>query len=101
MRRSGKTFRVILKALYEMSSGKNVVVDCGTNDHANYVFRESMHMAKQYLGWDALDVNTSRMTLKIVGCKGSVCFTNDVIAKSFIGHKENAGYASYTDYQDK
>lgn len=99
MRRSGRTFRLILKALHEMSMGKEVVMNCDRMDVAHFVFNKALHIAETYIDTRDLDIDSSRRTLKITGCKGSLRCVNDTEAQAYIEHRNSDHYAYYTDTQ--
>ena len=99
MRRSGKTFRLILKALHEMSMGKEVVVNCYRLETAHRVFNQLLHMIETYISTRELSIDSSSRTLKITGCKGSLRCVSDTEAQVYVEHRNSASYVYYTDAQ--
>lgn len=74
MRRSGRTFRLLLKAILDLSNDERTVVVAHTSDYARSLFTCSLSIIESYIGSRGLEIDAKNCVIKITGCKGELHF---------------------------
>lgn len=95
MRTSGRTFRALLKALLECSSGKYVILNGRTDQNAKYLFDTLTNMLNTYMTDKGYLQDSSKKTIKL-GAGTIVVITDGV--HSLDSNISNSDIVDITDY---
>ncbi len=99
MRRSGRTFRLILTALTAMSEGKEVVIDCVSLENSHRLFRSALAVIESYVTLDNIEYNAAGRTLRVKGTRGLVRMLSREECLPFYEHRQRN--ESFSIWQDQ
>lgn len=73
-RNQGHTFRLLLKAIIDLSNGERTVVITHTTGEARSLFTRSLSIIESYIGSRGLEIDAKNSIIRIIGCNGELHF---------------------------
>lgn len=83
MRRTGRTFRQILRSILEMSEGKEVVLCVNNKDEVNRVFSSALSVLESYIPVQCIEIDSGRKKLRIQGSRGSMTVVDLLTVRAY------------------
>lgn len=91
-RRQGRTFRLLLKCLLDMSQGTKVVLVARDKDQSHGLFCSALGMVESHIKSSSdLRLDVKNRTIRIVGCNGQLVVVDPEGLLPYKEHRQLSG----------